>query len=91
MKIMPAKDLAVVSKENYKLFEKLSLEGGCFRRLVNLIEEAALNGRDSVQFELIKGEDVRILPVFKKSLEEAGYKVKSGLFNASFLFIEWGS
>lgn len=89
MKLIPANELEAISKASHKLLEKEALESDSFRRLVNLIEDEALSGRNSAQFDLLKEEDERILSVFKNALEEAGYYVKYGLFNSTMLFIRW--
>ncbi len=90
MKIMLAIETKAISKSNYDAFEKRTLEGGSYRRLINSIEEAALDGCNCVRFDLVTGEDKRILPVFKNALEKAGYKVNYSLFNSSVISIEWG-
>lgn len=89
MNLMPANELDDISKASCKLLEKEALESDSFRRLVNLIEDKALNGRNRAQFHLLKEEDKRILSVFKNALEEAGYNVEYSLFNSTILLIRW--
>ena len=90
MKLMTAAEMNDVSNDNYKVLEEQALEGFAFKRLVNQIEDAAMDGYKCTIFELKPDEDERIPKIFNKYLEDAGYKSEVGMAQRPNIYIRWG-
>lgn len=74
--LQTAEEMKQVSNENYNRFQKESLESSAFKRLVQVIEDAALNGHSRTIFKFQEGENALMMNVFQKALRNAGYKVE---------------
>lgn len=70
IKVDAMKELSELGKEE---FEKNALEGSTFKRIMNNIELAALEGYTGWSRTLDASDDVRELEVIKKALTAAGY------------------
>ena len=87
IKLQTAEDMKLISIKKYEVFQKESIESPAFKRMVQAIEEAALNGQIKVIFKFYEEEDFGMMVVFLKLLRNAGYKVDVLLGNK--LSIKW--
>lgn len=87
IKLQTAEDMKLISTKKYEVFQKESIESPAFKRMVQAIEEAALNGHIKVIFKFYEDEDFGMMVVFLKLLRNAGYKVDVLLGNK--LSIKW--
>lgn len=85
--LQSAKDMKQLSSEKYEAFQKESVDSPAFKRLVETIEQAALNGHSRTIFKFQEEEELSMVGVFLNLLRNAGYKVEVMLGNK--LSIKW--
>ena len=75
VQITKASELAKVAEDGKVKFEKTALESSSYKKLIQFIEDSALEGYTSCRNEINKDE-YRTYEVFLKYLQEAGYEVE---------------
>ena len=96
VEIPSATSMAELAAEKQLVFERSVMEGPGFRKLIQKIEDAALNGRSSISVEVENFEHRRFLNIMVKNLNLAGYSCKFEGPNFPFklfthLTVSWGS
>lgn len=86
--LQSAASIAEVAHANRQIFIKEVLEGPVFKKMVRVIEEAALTGKKQCSFEVFSAESIEVSEVLVDTLHSAGYKTK--LLNNGNITITWG-
>ena len=76
IQIMKANEVAKLSEEGKKQFEKEALESPEFKEVIQNIEKFALKGYSSFYLTIDSTRNKRVYPVISKALIEAGYKAE---------------
>lgn len=87
VKLQSAKEMKIISDENYIRFQKEALESATFKRLVQCIEDAALNGHTRTVFVFGEDDSWNMAGIFQKVLRNSGYRVEV-MFNNK-VSIKW--